>query len=152
MHSNFLSFKIRGSNSLKNNFNDNKLRRHLDYIENQIKEYEALLDANDEEEEKKEMEKKIAKRREKQAKYKQIKADLENSGEEQISLTNHDARVVVLHRNIVNVGYNIQASSDSKHKLLVDYNTGDVNDTNSLASIAISTKQLLGVDKMNVLV
>jgi len=145
------SFKIRGSNSLKNNFNDNKLKRHLDYIENQIKEYEALLDANDEEEEKKELEKKITKRREKQVKYEKIKTDLENSGEEQISLTDPDARAVVLHRNIVNVGYSIQASSDSKHKLLVDYDTGDVNDTNALASIAISTKEILGVNKMNVL-
>ena len=145
------SFKIRGSNSLKNNFNENKLKRHLDYIENQIKEYEALPDANDEEEEKKELEKKITNRREKQAKYEQIKTDLENSGEEQISLTDPDARAVILHRNIVNVGYNIQASSDSKHKLLVDYDTGDVNDTNALASIAISTKELLGVDKMTVL-
>jgi len=40
------SFKIRGSSSLKNNFNEKKLKQHLDYIENQIKEYEALLDAN----------------------------------------------------------------------------------------------------------
>ena len=145
------SFKIRGSNSLKNNFNDNKLKRHLDYIENQIKEYEALLDANDEEDEKKELEKKITKRREKRLKYEKIKTDMENSDEEQISLTDPDARAVVLHRNIVNVGYNIQASSDSKHKLLVDYDTGDVNDTNALASIAISTKEILGVNKMNVL-
>jgi len=97
------SFKIRGSNSLKNNFNDKKLKRHLDYIANQIKEYEALPDANDKEDEKMELEKKIAKRREKQAKYEQIKTDLENSGEEQISLTDPDARAVVLHLNIVNV-------------------------------------------------
>lgn len=145
------SFKIRGSNSLKNNFNNNKLKRHLDYIENQIKEYEALLDANDKEDVKMELEKKISKRREKQAKYEQIKTDLENSGEQQISLTDPDARAVVLHRNIVNVGYNIQASSDSKHKLLVEYDTGDVNDTHALAEMAMQTKEILGVNKMNVL-
>jgi transposase len=57
------SFKIRGSNSLKNNFNESKLKRHLDYIENQISEYEATLDANDKEEDKKELEKKIAERK-----------------------------------------------------------------------------------------
>jgi len=145
------SFKIRGSNSLKNNFNDNKLKRHLDYIENQIKEYEALLDANDEEEEKKELEKKIVKRREKQAKYEKIKTDLENSGEEQISLTDPDSRSVILHKNIINVGYNIQTSSDAKHKLLVEYDTGDVNDTHALAPMAMQTKEILGINKMNVL-
>jgi len=58
---------------------------------------------------------------------------------------------VILQRNIVNVGYNIQASSDSKHKFLVEYDTGSVNDTNALADIAINTKELLGVKHMNAL-
>jgi hypothetical protein len=49
------------------------------------------------------------------------------------------------------VGYNVQASSDSKHKFLTEFDTGSVNDTRALADIAISTKKLLGVDKMNVL-
>jgi transposase len=58
------SFKIRANNSLKNNFNESKLKRHLDYIENQIREYEALLDNNDKEGDKKELEKKIKERKE----------------------------------------------------------------------------------------
>jgi transposase len=145
------SFKIRGSNSLKNNFNESKLKRHLDYIENQIKEYEAALDANDKEEDKKELEKKIAERKNKQAYYEQIKTTLIESGEEQISLTDPDSRSVILHKNIINVGYNIQASSDAKHKLLVEYDTGDVNDTHALAPMATQTKELLGVERMKVL-
>ncbi|MCD4697900.1 MAG: transposase [Bacteroidales bacterium] len=40
------SFKIRGSNSIKNNFNEAKLKRHLDYIDKQIKEYDTG-DVND---------------------------------------------------------------------------------------------------------
>lgn len=145
------SFKIRGSNSLKNNFNEKKLKRHLDYIENQIKEYEALLDSNDKEEDKKELDKKIEERKEKQAHYEQIKTALIESGEEQISLTDPDSRSVILHKNIINVGYNIQASSDAKHKLLVEYDTGDVNDTHALSPIALQTKEILGVKRMNVL-
>jgi hypothetical protein len=58
---------------------------------------------------------------------------------------------VVLHRNIVNVGYNIQASVDAKHKLLVSYETGQVNDTHALAEIAIDSKELLKVEKLDVL-
>lgn len=145
------SFKIRGSNSLKNNFNERKLKYHLDYIENQIKEYETLLDANDQEDDKKALKKKIEERQEKKAKYEQIKTDLEISGEEQISLTDPDSRSVILHRNIINVGYNIQASSDAKHKLLVEYDTGTVNDTHALAHMAVRTKETLGVGHMNVL-
>ena len=145
------SFKIRGSNSLKNNFNEKKLKQHLDYIENQIKEYEALLDTNDKEEDKKELEKMIEERKEKQAKYERIKTELENRGEEQISLTDPDARSVILHKNIINVGYNIQASSDEKHKLLVEFDTGDVNDTHALSPIAIQTKEILEVESLTVL-
>ena len=38
------SFKIRGNNSLKNNFNDKKLKQHIEYIDNKIAEYEAQLE------------------------------------------------------------------------------------------------------------
>jgi transposase len=48
------SFKIRGSNSLKNNFNERKLLNHIAYIDAQINEYEAILDASDKEEDKQE--------------------------------------------------------------------------------------------------
>ena len=126
------SFKIRASNSLKNNFNANKLKQHIEYIDNQIKDYETLLDTCDSEEDRKEAEAKLAERREKKQKYTRIQKDLKESGNEQISITDPDSRSVVLHRNIINVGYNIQASSHSKHKLLVEYDTGDVNDTHTL--------------------
>jgi len=145
------SFKVRGVNSLKKNFNQAKLKRHLDYIDKQLKEYEAMLDANDREEDKKELEAKIAERKEKQAKYKQVKEKLDNSSDEQISLTDPDSRSVILHRNIIHVGYNIQASSDAKNKLFVEYDTGDVNDTHALSPVAIKTKELLKVKEMDVL-
>jgi radical SAM protein with 4Fe4S-binding SPASM domain len=58
---------------------------------------------------------------------------------------------VILHKNIINVGYNIQASSDAKHKLLIEYDTGDVNDTHALASMALQTKEILGVESLKVL-
>ena len=145
------SFKIRGNNSLKNNFNDKKLKRHLEYIDAQIAEYESLLDSCDMEEDQKELQQKIDERKEKQSKYANIQKELEASGEEQLSLTDPDSRAVVLLRNIVNVGYNVQASSDSKYKLLIDYDTGTVNDTHALAPMAISTKELLQVDHISVL-
>ena len=145
------SFKIRASNSLKNNFNASKLKHHIEYIDNQIKDYETLLDTCDKEDDRKEVETKLAERHEKKHKYTKIQNDLKESGNEQISITDPDSRSVVLHRNIVNVGYNIQASSDSKHKLLVEYDTGDVNDTHALAPMAVRTKELLKVDTMNVL-
>lgn len=145
------SFKIRGSNSIKNNFNEAKLKRHIEYIDKQISEYEELLDANDNEQDKKDIEKKITERKVKRSQYQNIQTDLMESGQEQISLTDPDSKAVVLHRNIVNVGYNIQAASDSKHKMMLEYDTGDVNDSHALAPVAVSTKEILDIDTMTVL-
>ena len=90
-----------------------------------------MLDAADTREHKKAIQEKIEEREEKHARYTKVKEDLEQSGEEQISLTDPDSRAVILLRDIVNVGYNVQASSDSKHKFLTEFNTGNVNDSHA---------------------
>ena len=41
--------------------------------------------------------------------------------------------------------------SDSKHKLLIHADTGNVNDTHDLAPMAIRAKDIIGVDTINVL-
>jgi len=145
------SFKIRGSNSIKNNFNDKKLQRHLEYIDARIAEYEQQLAQSEAEEEREELQQKIEKRRERREKYEKVKETLSESDQEQISLTDPDSRAVILHRNIVNVGYNVQASVDAKHKLLTGFDTGDVNDTHALADMAIATQELLQSKQMNVI-
>ena len=145
------SFKIRAQNSLKNNLNQNKINRHLEYIDNKIAEYENLLDQADSEEDRLELQQKITQKQQRKDGYKKLEQQLEESGQEQISLTDPDARSVVLHRNIVNVGYNIQAASDSKHKLLVEFETGDVNDSHALAEMATAAKEILNVESMDVL-
>jgi len=145
------SFKIRAQNSLKNNFNQKKIDRHLEYIDNKIAEYEQALDANDKKDEatKSEISSKIEQQKERRQEYKRIEKELQESGESQLSKTDPDAKAVVLHRNVVNVGYNIQAGCDSKHKLFINNDTGSVNDTHALADMALDAKALLGVEKMD---
>jgi len=46
---------------------------------------------------------------------------------------------------------NIQVSSDAKHKLLIEYDTGDVNDSHTLAPMALQTKKILGAESLKVL-
>lgn len=145
------SFKIRGSNSLKKNFNETKLKQHIEYIDRQISEYEQALEQADTEEQKAEINIKIGQRTEKKEQYQQIKDELKESGEDQISLTDPDAKAVIFQRNVVEVGYNIQASSDKKHKMLVEYGTGTVNDSHVLSEIAIRSKELLSKDQITVL-
>lgn len=147
------SFKIRAQNSLKNNFNQKKLDRHFQYIDDKIMQYEKELDENDriDVKNKQEINDKLNAQKTRKNKYKNIEKELKESGQSQISTTDPDAKSVILHRNVVNVGYNIQAGCDGKHKLFINNDTGTVNDTNALSSMAIDAKELLELDKMNCL-
>lgn len=135
------SFKIRAQNSLKNNFNERKVKRHLDYIDKKIAEYEQELD----EEFDQQIKDKLENNEKKKENYQNIKQQLQDSGDGQLSTTDADSRAVVFQRNSVKVGYNIQSASDSKHKLLIAADTGDVNDTKALAAMVQRVQCNLGL-------
>ncbi|MBO3100321.1 IS1182 family transposase, partial [Gelidibacter pelagius] len=145
------SFKIRAQNAQKNNFNQKKIDRHIAYIDGKIKEYQDQLDQGDGDCDEQEIETKITYQKSKKEKYRNIEKRLQESGESQISLTDPDARSVILHRNIINVGYNVQAGCDAKHKLFVNNDTGSVNDTHALSPMALDAKELLGMESMDIL-
>lgn len=145
------SFKIRAQNALKNNFNQKKIDRHIEYIDTKIQEYEQAIELADNEDQKQEITSKIEYQNSKKDKYKHLEKQLQDSGESQISTIDSDARSVVLHRNIINVGYCVQAGCDSKHKLFINNDTGTVNDTHSLSPMALDAQKLLKLKTMNVL-
>ena len=145
------SFKVRAQNSLKNNYNQKKIDRQLEYIDGRINEFEDALDKADSGEEKTKLKQKIEKQQSRREKYQSIESELKETGKDQISTTDQDAQSVVLQRGITVVGYNVQGAVDSKHKLITHFDTGSVNDTNALASVAIATKKVLKVEQMDVL-
>lgn len=146
------SFKIRAQNSLKNNFNETKIKRHLQYIDNKIDEYERLLEQQDiVEHDKKDLHLKIEHQQNKKDKFASINQQLKLQSDRQISLTDPDAKAVVFQRNAVKVGYNIQAATDAKNKLIVAMDTGNVNDTKALGPMVLSVKQNLKIDSFDVL-
>ena len=122
------SFKIRAQNSLKNNFNQRKVKRHIDYIDKKIVEYEQALDLEFDQT----IKDKLEYNHQKKENYQNIQRQLKQTGDGQISTTDPDAKAVVFQRNSVKIGYNVQAVSDSKNKLLIAADTGDVNDTKAL--------------------
>ena len=134
------SFKVRAQNSLKNNFNDRKVKRHIEYIDNKIAEYERGLDQEFDQNISTKLQHNIHKKQ----RYQDISKQLKESGYGQISTTDPEAKAVVFQRNSVKVGYNIQAASDSKNKLLIAADTGDVNDTKALAVMVEKAQQNLG--------
>ncbi|MCK4678169.1 MAG: IS1182 family transposase [Bacteroidales bacterium] len=145
------SFKIRAQNSLKNNFNQRKVKRHIDYIDKKIAEYEEVLNQEFDQDTKA----KLEYNQQKKENYQNISKQLKESGDGQISTTDPDSKAVVFQRNSVKVGYNIQAGSDSKYKLLIAADTGDVNDTKALSVMVKKAQQNLGeleeYSQMNVL-
>ena len=145
------SFKIRAQNALKNNFNQKKIDRHIKYIDDKINGYINQLEQEDQLDKQEIIKHKIDYQKNKKSNYKNIENQLAASEHTQISLTDPDARSVVLHRNIINVGYCVQAGCDSKHNLFINNDTGTVNDTHALSPMALDAKELLKVKQMNVL-
>jgi hypothetical protein len=64
--------------------------------------------------------------REKRGHHEVMSAELERTGEAQISLTDPDCRAMAAHTK-VGVGYNIQAAVDAKHKMIVEQTMGGPN-------------------------
>ncbi len=134
------SFKIRAQNSLKNNFNQRKVKRHIDYIDKRIAEYEQDLDQEFDQT----IKDKLAYNHQKKGNYQDIQRQLKETGDGQLSTTDPDSKAVVFQRNSVKIGYNIQAVSDSKNKLLIAADTGDVNDTKALAVMVKKAQENIG--------
>lgn len=101
------SFKIFAQNSLRNNYTQKKIDRHLEYIDNRIEEFEADLDKTDKEEEKELLKSKIKLQQDRRRKYETLDTELKNSNDTQISLTDKDSRALMLTNNVSGVGISI---------------------------------------------
>ena len=77
-------------------------------------------------------------------------AELERTGESQISLTDPDSRAMAAHTK-VGVGYNVQIAVDAKHKLIAEQAvTNDVLDMGLLQQTAEPAREILGVETIDV--
>ena len=73
-------------------------------------------------------------------------AELDRTGEDQISLTDPDSRAMAAHTHVA-VGYNVQVAVDAKHKLIVEQQvTNQVVDMGLLTQTAEPAKEILGVE------
>lgn len=149
--------KVRAQNSLKNNFNQKKIDRHIDYIDHKMQDYfDEWEDVKNSKIRGKKnklatIENKIETLRERLENYNEIQELIDESPDGQVSTVDQDARAVVLHRNIVNVGYNIQTTADARHNFIIDSYIGGVNDLYDLSIGAKRAKEALGVDKSDIL-
>ena len=147
--------KSRASNSKKNNYNAKKIERHLKYIDEKIQEYLGQLEANDKQESEldvKHIQDKINRLAESKLNYEALQKQLNESEEPQVSTTDPDARALLIHGQVVEVSYNMQAAVDAKHNLVIATQTINRNDRNALTDIALEAKRNIEAEAFTVLV
>jgi transposase/IS5 family transposase len=93
---------------------------------------------------------KIAAVRGRRDRCQEMLAELDRTGESQISLTDPDSRAMAAHTRVA-VGYNVQIAVDTKHKLIVEQQvTNQVLDMGLLTETAEPAKEILGIATIDV--
>ena len=140
--------KLRAQNSKKNNYNRDKIERHINYIDRKLEEYNSLLSSEDgdklTEDQKKEVEAKIETHHTRRKKYELLEEQLEATGEKQISTTDPDSRQLPLRNNITEVAYNAQSTVDAEHCLCIDYKVTNENDAHAMGPMLRRAGVILG--------
>jgi transposase len=145
------SSKFKAVNSRDRNFTPGKVDKRQQQIEQSIERYLAALETADrtqpaEVEAKTErLREKIATLREQMQRMDIIREELKQHPDEQISLTDPDARSMMSQAKGTGlVGYNVQAAVDTKHHLIVAHEvTNAGNDRAQLSKMASAAKQAM---------
>ncbi len=149
--------KFRAQNSKDKNFSARKLAALIEEIDAKVAAYLKELEAQDQAEahvppraDATQLQEKIAALKARGARYEKLAGELAQSGETQVSLTDPDARLMSQGAGAV-VAYNVQASVDAKHKLIVAVEaTNSCSDLNELGSAAIQAQETLEVKELGV--
>ena len=167
--------KIKAVNSKERNFDEEKLDQKLKHIDEKVSEYMKQLEENADVDVKKtnhlgrsgvdstadpasttvgttkeKLKQKISELGERKKQYEEILGRLKQSGEEQISLTDPESRLMKNNQKI-EVCFNTEVSVDSKFHLVPDYYvTNDETDRNQLSKASIGAKDALEAESLDV--
>jgi len=146
--------KFSASNSNGKNYTRNKLERLHKKVDQQIDDFLKQMDRGDKTESSisdvstEELNQKIEKLKERKDKYEKLQSEIEQSGQGQISLTDPDSRMMKTQKG-KDVAYNVQISTDSKHKLIVTHDvTNEINDMKLLHPMASESKEILETEEL----
>lgn len=150
--------KFKAVNNRDRNFTENKIKRRREQIETSIDRYLAALETADLQEpdiaqaKTGRLQDKITKLKEQMAQLDSIEAQLQETPDKQISLTDPDARSMATSgRGTGMVGYNVQVAVDTKHHLIVAHEVTNVgHDRHQLAHMATQAKDAMAVTVLNV--
>ena len=149
--------RIKAVNNKDRNFTRASLRQYIDAADKRLADYLRRLDDGDAAEggtgggsRVHNLAEKIEAIRGKRDRLGALLAELERTGESQVSLTDPDSRAMAGHTK-VGVGYNVQLAVDAKHKLIVEQEvTNQVVDMGLLKETAEPARAILGVERIDV--
>jgi transposase len=148
--------RIKAVNNKDRNFTRASLTQFIKLADAKLDDYLQRLDQSDVTENGtvgsrvKNLAEKIAAIGERRTRCKAMLAQLDRTGEDQISLTDPDSRAMAAHTHVA-VGYNVQIAVDVKHKLIVEQQvTNQVVDMGLLTQTAGAAKDVLGVETIAV--
>lgn len=149
--------RIKAVNNKDRNFTRTALSKFISEADEKLADYMKRLDDSDAEEERAggesggsggKLAEKITAIRDKRARHKAMLEELDHTGEDQISLTDPDARAMA-RMTKVGVGYNIQLAVDTKHKLIAEQEVcNQVIDLGLLAPTVKAAMDTLGVERI----
>jgi transposase len=151
--------KFKAVNARDRNFTAAKMARRMAQIEESVARYLHQLDSADRQEpslaratKTQRLQDKIAKLKQEMARLKALEIERLAAPDQQISLTDPDARSMATSgRGSGMVGYNVQSAVDTKHHLIVAHEvTNEGTDRAQLANIATQAKAALGADTPDV--
>ena len=145
--------KFKAVNSKKNNYNQKKIDKYRQFIEDKAAKYLQELDELDQQEnisasdelqlKKEKITQGLAKLKERTIKYDTLQQQLDATTDKQISTNDPDSRSILITKSIVEVAYNTQNAVDDKHNLIVHTQATNINDGKALHKAATQAKQNL---------
>jgi transposase len=154
--------KFKAVNSKKNNYNQKKIDKYRQFIEDKATKYLQELDELDQQEnisssdelqlKREKITQGLAKLKERTIKYETLQQQLDDTTDKQISTNDPDSRSILITKSIVEVAYNTQNAVDDKHNLIVHTQATNTNDGKALHKAAIQAKQNLQLKKQDSLV
>jgi transposase len=148
--------RIKAVNNKDRNFTRASLTEFIKLADAKLDDYLQRLDTSDVTEQGtggsrvKNLAEKIAAIRERRTRCQEMLAELDRTGEDQISLTDPDSRAMAAHTHVA-VGYNVQVAVDTKHKLIVEQQvTNQVVDMGLMTATAEPAREVLGAERLAV--
>jgi len=144
--------KFKAVNNPRRHYTQSQLQELVHKVEERINAYLADLDQQDAEAEgvpaapsRAALEEKIARLKARKGTYDGLLAEMQVSGQSEVSLTDADSRG----QKRVGVGYNVQVAVDAKHDLIVAPDVvQEANDRGQLSSMAVAAQKALAVKKL----